>query len=115
MEPILKKLEVTTTTVAALLILDLILDNEGFVTEVDSLLERSRNSVVSGLGLCYKTLVAFNDDSGRFFNLPLANIAEGFTANWSLLCGFRGCPPVCPILSELFKERCLDGSGLYIA
>ena len=57
LETIFKQLEVTTTTVTALLVLDFVLDNQRFVAEVDGLVKGSRDSVVSSLGLCDQTLV----------------------------------------------------------
>lgn len=68
--------------------------------------------MVGSLGLCYKTFVTLDDDSGRLLDFPLADVAEGFTADWSFFSGFRRSPPLTPIICELFKERSLDFSGL---
>ena len=85
LEAVFQKLDVTTTAVAALLVLDFILNNQGLVGEVDSLVESSRDGVVGSLGLCDKTLVTLEDRYLRFLDLPLADVAEGLTANGRLL------------------------------
>jgi len=95
------------------LIFDLILDNKGFVTEVNGGSKGCRDGVVSGLALCHETLVTLDDSNGRFFNLPLTDVAEGLFAIGRLLGSLRACPPVRPIISELFNEGSLDLSCLY--
>lgn len=112
LEAILKKLDVASTAVATLLVFDFILHHQWFVAEVNGMLKRRRNGVMGSLSLSYETLVTFDDDSGRLLNLPFADVAEGFTANWSLLSGLRRSPPLRPVIRELLKERSLDLSGL---
>ena len=68
--------------------------------------------MVSRLGLSYETLVAFDNDSGRFLNLPFTDVAEGLAPNRSLLSGFRRSPPLRPVICELLKEWGLDLSRL---
>lgn len=115
MKTILKELKVTATAVAAFLVLDLILNNQGLFAEVNCLAERCRDSMMGSLGLGYEALVSFNDGSFRVLNLPFADVAECFTADGGLLGGLGGSPPVSPVLSELLEERSLDLSGLYAA
>ena len=74
LEPIFKQLDVTTTAVSALLVFDLILDNQGFVTECNGFVKGCRDSVVGSLGLCNETFVAFDDKHGGFFNFPFADV-----------------------------------------
>jgi hypothetical protein len=105
LEAILKKFDVTTTTVAALLVLDLILNDEGFVLEVDRGGKRCRDSVVSGLGLGNKALVSLNEGRLRFLNLPFADVGEYLTADWCLLSCLRRCPAFRIVVGELLNER----------
>ena len=51
LEAILKKLEVATAAVSALLILDFVLENQRLVLEVQSSFQRGRNGVVGSLAL----------------------------------------------------------------
>ena len=67
--------------------------DKGLVAEVDSLLEGSRDGVVSSLCLGNETLVALNKDGFGILDLPLADVTEGFAADGSLLSGFGRCPP----------------------
>jgi hypothetical protein len=69
--------------------------------------------MVSCFTLSHKTSVAFNDGDGRILDLPLANVAEGLTADGSLLGCFRGCPAFSPVVRELLDEVGLESSGLY--
>jgi hypothetical protein len=85
LEAILKELKVTTSTIAALLVLDFILYNERFITERDRLCEGCRDSVVSSLAFCHQTTVTVNDRDRRLLDLPFADVAKGFTADRSLL------------------------------
>jgi hypothetical protein len=112
LETILKQLEVATTTVAALLVLDLILHNKGLVGEVDGLGKGSRDGVVGGLTLGDETFVAINEDGVAVLYLPFADVAEGLSPYGSLLGGFGGCPSLRPVVGKLLEERCLDGGGL---
>lgn len=113
LETILEELEVTTTAVATLLVLDLVLNDEGLLREVNSLGKRSRDGVVGSFGLGHETFVVLDDGVLRVLDLPLADVAEGFTANGGLLGGLGRSPPVSPVVCELFEERSLDSSGLY--
>jgi hypothetical protein len=108
LEAILKKFDVTTTTVASLLVLDLILNDEGFIFEVDRGGERCRDGVVSGLGLGNKALVALNEGRLGFLNLPFADVGEYLTADWCLLGCLRRCPAFRIVVSELLNERSLN-------
>lgn len=94
LETIFQELHVTTAAVAALLVLDLVLDDERLFREVDGLGERRRDSMVSGLALGYETLVALDDDGRGFLDLPFADITERLGANGSLLGGLGNGPPV---------------------
>lgn len=94
LETILEKLDVATTTVAALLVRDLVLHDKGLVREVDGALEGSRDGVVRSLGLGNKTLVALDEDILCILDLPLADVAEGLAADWGLLGRLGRCPTV---------------------
>ena len=107
LEPILKELDIATTAVTALLVLDLVLDDEGLVRERDRLIKRSRDGMVGSLALSNKALIALQDRNQRVFDLPLADVAEGLTANGSLLGSFRRCPTLCPVFCELLNKRSL--------
>lgn len=85
METIFKKFDITTTTVPAFLVLDLVLDNQRLVLEVNGLSEGSRDSVVGGFAFGNKSLVAFNDRDRWVLDLPFANVAESLAANGGLL------------------------------
>ena len=50
--------------------------------------------MVGSLGLGDETLVALNEDLLRVLNLPLADIAEGLTADWGLLGRLGRSPSV---------------------
>jgi hypothetical protein len=112
LETIFKKLEVTTTTIATLLVFDFILNDKVLVLEVNGVREGGGDSVMGRLGLCNQTLVAFNDDCVWVFNLPLPYVAKSLAANRCLFGSFGGCPAVSPVVCELFDERSLDGCGL---
>ena len=68
--------------------------------------------MVSGLALSNETGVAFDYDGGRLFDLPLADVTEGFPTDRRLLCCLRGCPPAGPVFLKLFNEGRADFSGL---
>lgn len=112
LEAILEELDITTTAVTTLLVLDLVLYDEGLVGEGDGLIKWGRDSVVCSLALCNKTLVTLNDGDQRVLDFPLADVAEGLTTNGSLLGCFRGHPTFCPVIGELLNERSLDSRGL---
>ena len=114
LEAILEQFEVSATTVATLLIFDLILNDERLVRNADGLVEGSRYGVVRRDTLCDETMIALNDRGGSFLDRPLANVGESFTANGSLLSGFRGSPPVFPTVGELLNKRCIDFRGLWL-
>ena len=112
LETVLEKLDVATTAVAALLVLDFVLNNEGLVREADGLGERSRDGMVCRLGFRNEALVAVDEDWLRVFNRPLADVAERLAANRGLLGGLRRRPARGPVVSELLEERRLDLGGL---
>jgi hypothetical protein len=85
LETIFKKFDITTTTVPAFLVLDLVLDNQRLVLEVDGFGEGSRDSMVGGFAFSNESLVAFNDRDGWVFDLPFANVTESLAANGGLL------------------------------
>ena len=88
LEAIFKQLEVATTAIATLLVLDLILNNQRFVAEVDGLCKRRGDGVVGRLGLGDESLVALDENGLRVLYLPLADIAEGLATDRGLLGGF---------------------------
>jgi len=94
LESILKKLDVSTTTIAALLVLDFVLDNQRFILEINGLLEGSRDGVMGSLALGDETLVALNEGERGLLDGPFTNIAERFTADGSLLSRLGRCPPL---------------------
>lgn len=88
LEAIFKKLDVTATAVAAVLVLHLILDDERLVCEADSRVEWCANSVVRSLGLRDKTLIAYNSKLIGVLDRPFADIAVCFSADRRLLGRF---------------------------
>ena len=60
MEAVLEELDITTTAVTALLVLDLVLDDKGLVGKLDRLSEGGRDGMVGSLGLGYEALVALD-------------------------------------------------------
>lgn len=114
LETILEKLDVSTAAVTTFLVLDFILHDKWLVAEVNSTLEGGRDGVVGSLVLCDETLVALEEDFLGVFDLPLSDVAERLTTNRSLHGGFGGRPSLRPVVSELFKERSLDLSGLHV-
>ena len=64
--------------------------------------------MVCSSSLCHETLVAFNENVEGILDLPFSDVAEGLTANRSLLGSLGGRPPLGPLLSELFEEGGLD-------
>ena len=69
--------------------------------------------MMRGLALSYETLFTFNDSNGRFFDLPSANVAEGFFAIGRLLRGLGTRPTLRPVSGKLLEERGLYLSWLY--
>ena len=114
LETVLEKLDVATTAVAALLVLDLVLDNERLLGEVDGVVEGSGDGVVGSLSLCYETLVAFKDGLEGILDFPLADIAGSLGADWGLLGRLGGRPTLSPVVRELLDEGSLDGSRLKV-
>lgn len=112
LEAVFKELHVSTTAVAALLVLDFILDHKGLRLEVDGLGKGRGDGVVGCLALRDETLVTFDDGNGGVFDLPFADVAEGFTADGCLLGRLGGCPPICPVVCELLDEGSFDGGAL---
>lgn len=112
LETVLEEFEVSTTTVAALLVLDLVLNNQRLLLEVDRFLEGCRDSVMGGLALGYETLVALNEGAGRVLDRPFADIAERLAAYGGLLRCLRRRPSARPVVGELLEERSLDRGGL---
>lgn len=112
LESILEELHVATTTVAALLVLDLVLHDERLLREVDRFHKGRRDGVVRRLGLSNEALVTFDEDIFCVFDRPLADVAESLAADWGLLGRLRRRPAFRPVVAELFKERCLDACGL---
>jgi hypothetical protein len=85
LESVLKKLEVTTTTVTPLLILDFILNNEWFRFEVYGRREGGRDGMVGSFAFGNETLVTVNERERRLLYLPFADVTEGLTAHRGLL------------------------------
>ena len=85
LETILKELDVATTAVAALLVLDLVLHDQGLVGELDGVLERRRDGVVCRLGLRDEALVTLDKDGLGILDLPLADVRERLAADGGLL------------------------------
>lgn len=112
LETILEQFDVSATTIAALLVLNLILNDKGLVRNVDGRVERGRDGMVGRDTLRNEAMVAFDDRREGCFNCPFANIRESFAANGSLLSGLRGSPPVFPAFVELFDEMTFDFRGL---
>ena len=112
LETVLEELNVATTAVAALLVLDLVLNDERLVVELDRLSEGSGDGMVGSLVLGDESLVTLDRGLEGILYLPLANIAEGLCADWSLLGRFRHSPSFTPVVGELFEEGSLDGRGL---
>ena len=113
LEAVLEQLDVATAAVAALLVLDLVLDDQGLDAEANCLLEGSRDGVVGRLRLCDEALVAVDGGPhGGLFYGPLADIGPGLAAGRGLLGRLRRRPPGLPVIGELLKERRLDGRGL---
>ena len=92
--------------------MNLVLNDEGLLREVNGACERCRDGVVCGLGLCDEALVALDEDFRGILDRPLADIAEGLTADWGLLGRLGGRPAVRPVIGELLEEWRLDLSGL---
>ena len=64
--------------------------------------------MVGSLCLSNESLVALDDGDFGILDLPLADVAESFTADWGLLGGLGRCPPVGPVVSELLEEGGLN-------
>ena len=114
LETILEEFDVATTAVAALLVLDLVLDDErlAIAAKLERARKRGGDGVVGGLGLGDEALIVLEERLDGVLDLPLADIAEGLAADGSLLGRLGGRPPRVPVLRELFQERRLDFRGL---
>jgi hypothetical protein len=88
LEPIFEELEIATTAITALLVLDFVLDDERFGFEVDGGGEGCRDGVVGGFGLGDEAMVVRDDDNFGCFDGPFAHVAESFTTHERLLGGF---------------------------
>ena len=108
LEAILEQLDVTTTTVSALLVLHLVLNYEGLVLEVNRGRKRGRNGVVRSLGLGDEALIASNERRFRVLDLPLADVGEGLAADGGLFGGLGRRPAFRPVVSKLFDEWSID-------
>jgi hypothetical protein len=108
LEAILKELDVTATAVATLLVLDLVLNDERLSREADRRGERCGDSVMGGLGLGNKTLIALNNSRVGILDRPLADVREGLATDRSLLGGLRDRPAPLPVVSELLEEGSFD-------
>ena len=113
LEAILEELEVTATAVAALLVLDFVLDDKGLLSEIDGLSEGRRDGVVGSLALGDEALGTLNGGLNGVLDLPLADVAEGLGADGSLLGRLGGRPTLGPVVSELLEEGGLDRSSLH--
>jgi hypothetical protein len=85
LETIFKKFDISTTAVTTLLVFDFILNNQGFVLEVDSFGKGSRNGMVGSFAFCNETLITLNNGNGRILYFPLPDVAEGFATYGCLL------------------------------
>ena len=64
--------------------------------------------MVGRLGLRHETEITLDDGRLGLLDGPLADVAERFAADGSLLGRLGGRPPRVPVLSELFEERRLE-------
>ena len=94
LEAVLEKLDVASAAVAAFLVLDLVLHDQGLVSELDGVLERRRDGVVCRLGLRDEALVALDKDGLGILDLPLADVRERLAADGGLLGRLRRRPAV---------------------
>ena len=85
MKTIFKKFDIATTAVTTLLVFDFILNNQGFVLEVDSLGKRSRDGVVGSFAFCNEALITLDKGNGRILYFPFSDVAEGFATYGCLL------------------------------
>lgn len=88
METILKELEVTATTVSALLVLYFVLNNQRLVLEVERSFEWCRDCMMGSLALSDQTGVALDDWGEGLFDLPLTDIAKCLSADGGLFGSF---------------------------
>lgn len=114
LEAVLEQLDVTTTAVAALLVLDFVLDDERLVAETDGLGEGRGDSMMGRLGLGNETEVALDGRvDRRLLDGPLADVGPGLAAGRSLLGRLRRRPTGGPVVGELLEERRLDRGRLW--
>jgi len=81
LETIFKQFDVSTTAIAALLVLNFILDNERFVFEANWSRERSRDGMMSSLVLRHEAQVALDNRSCWLFDLPFTDVTESLSPN----------------------------------
>lgn len=90
---LLQELDVSTTAVADLLELGLVLKDERLALGVKWGSQRCGDGVVSSFGFSDETLVALDGrEDGRLLDGPLADVREGLATNGRLFGGLRGSP-----------------------
>lgn len=110
---LLEELDVSTSAVAALLELGLVLHNERLASGVKRGRKRGRDSVVGSLGFGDQALVANNGGAHRrFLDGPLADVRECLAANGGLLGCLRRSPSVLPVVRKLLHKSTFDRGGL---
>jgi len=87
LETVLEKFDVAATAVSALLVLDFVLNDQGFGFEVQGGFQGGGDGVVGSLALGDETGVAFDNWGARLLDLPFTNIAKCFSTNGGLLGG----------------------------
>lgn len=88
METIFKEFEVSTATVAALLVLDFVLNNQRLFLEVEGSFQRGGDGVMGSLAFSDQTRVALDDWGDGLLDLPLADITKCLSANRGLFGSF---------------------------
>lgn len=92
LEAVLKKLDIASTAVSTLLVLDFILHDQRLLLEVQRGFQRGRDGVVGSLALRDQTQVTLDDWGGGLLDLPFADVAKRLSTDGGLLGGLRGCP-----------------------
>lgn len=87
MEAILKKLEVATAAVSALLVLDFVLNNQRLVLEVQRRFQWSGDGVVGSLAFSDQTHVTLDGWVDGLLDLPFTDIAKCLSTDGGLLGG----------------------------
>ena len=88
METVLKKLDVATTTVSTLLVLDFVLNDQRLVLEVERGFQWGGDGVVGSLAFSDQTRITIDDWSAGFLDLPFADIAKCLSSNGGLFGSF---------------------------